>query len=226
MAALRDRDDPLPIHQHMPPIENRVKVLEVKRFQSAVYRMETSLERRRRCREQSGPDCNPSVSSTNATAPLSRIGLKAGMHGLDKAKVNQVILEASKGSKFHDNELRKDEQISKRISSMMDKLSKVTDSQKTASLKEADREIELLEKTRDLSHVVVHVDMDAFYAAVEMRDNPELRNVPMAVGSNGMLVNNSDLGSKLAFTMFRAPGSTSRYNFYISMQNIVVTEKC
>ena len=32
-----------------------------------------------------------------------------------------------------------------------------------------------LEKTRDLTRTIVHVDMDAFYAAVEMRDMPELR---------------------------------------------------
>ena len=31
--------------------------------------------------------------------------------------------------------------------------------------------------------------MDAFYAAVEMRDDPKLRDVPMAVGGEGMLVN-------------------------------------
>lgn len=29
---------------------------------------------------------------------------------------------------------------------------------------------------------IIHIDMDAFFAAVEMRDNPSLRNVPMAVG--------------------------------------------
>ena len=28
---------------------------------------------------------------------------------------------------------------------------------------------------RDLSRTIVHVDMDMFYAAVEMRDNPKLR---------------------------------------------------
>ena len=154
----------------------------------ALYTMETTSETHGRRIEQAGPDCNLSVNSISASAPLSRIGLKAGMQGLDKAKVNQIILEASKGSRFRDNELRKDEQISNRISSMMNKLSKVTDAQKAASLKEADREIELLEKTRDFSRVVIHVDMDAFYAAVEMRDKPELRNVPMAVGSIGMLV--------------------------------------
>lgn len=31
---------------------------------------------------------------------------------------------------------------------------------------------------------IIHIDMDAFYAAVEMRDRPELRNVPMAVGGS------------------------------------------
>src|SRR5688572_17276739 len=33
--------------------------------------------------------------------------------------------------------------------------------------------------------VVLHADMDAFYAAIEQRDHPELRGRPVAVGGDG-----------------------------------------
>lgn len=52
-----------------------------------------------------------------------------------------------------------------------------------------DNVIAVLEKNRNLSRIIVHVDMDAFYASVEIRDNPSLKDKPMAVGSLGMLVN-------------------------------------
>ncbi|XP_040197188.1 DNA polymerase kappa isoform X2 [Rana temporaria] len=79
-----------------------------------------------------------------------RMGLndnKAGMEGLDKEKINKIIMDATK----------------------------------------VDRMALELERRRDLNRVIVHVDMDAFYAAVEMRGNPELKEKPMAVGSMSML---------------------------------------
>ena len=32
---------------------------------------------------------------------------------------------------------------------------------------------------------IIHIDMDCFYAAVEMRDNPQYRDIPLAVGGDG-----------------------------------------
>ncbi len=31
---------------------------------------------------------------------------------------------------------------------------------------------------------IIHVDMDCFFAAVEMRDNPSLRDIPLAIGAS------------------------------------------
>ena len=31
---------------------------------------------------------------------------------------------------------------------------------------------------------IIHVDMDCFFAAVEMRDDPSLRDIPLAIGGS------------------------------------------
>lgn len=40
-----------------------------------------------------------------------------------------------------------------------------------------------LSSPKQVPRKIIHVDMDCFFAAIEMRDNPELRNVPLAIGS-------------------------------------------
>lgn len=53
----------------------------------------------------------------------------------------------------------------------------------------ARRVLQLLQQQqqRESGHVYVHLDMDMFFCAVEMRDDPSLRSQPMAVGSLSML---------------------------------------
>ncbi|KAM9331172.1 DNA polymerase kappa [Gastrophryne carolinensis] len=128
-----------------------------------------------------------------------RMGLndnKAGMEGLDKEKINKIIMDATKGSRFYDNELKKDQQVNQRIEKMLQQKALLTSTHINKAQIQVDRLALELERRRDLSRVIVHVDMDAFYAAVEMRDNPELKEKPMAVGSMSMLSTSNYLARK------------------------------
>ena len=41
-----------------------------------------------------------------------------------------------------------------------------------------------MEKEINLKRKIIHIDMDAFYASIEQRDNPEYRGKPIAVGGS------------------------------------------
>ncbi|MEZ4986666.1 MAG: hypothetical protein R2795_16780 [Saprospiraceae bacterium] len=38
----------------------------------------------------------------------------------------------------------------------------------------------------DFTRKIIHIDMDAFFASVEQRDNPSWRGQPIAVGGDGL----------------------------------------
>ncbi|XP_072288675.1 DNA polymerase kappa [Eucyclogobius newberryi] len=130
------------------------------------------------------------ATNVKGEAILSRMALndnKAGMEGLDRDKINAIIMETSKGSRFYENELKRDQQVNQRIEKMMQQKALITEVQLQKAYAKVEKMATEMEKRRDLSRVIVHVDMDAFYAAVEMRDCPELKDKPMAVGSMSML---------------------------------------
>lgn len=129
-------------------------------------------------------------STSTAEGFLSRMAIndnKAGMEGLDRDRINKIIMESSKGSKFYENELKREQQVNQRIEKMMLQKAQITEQKLKKAQAQVEKVAAELERSRDLSRVIVHVDMDAFYAAVEMRDCPELKDKPMAVGSNSML---------------------------------------
>ncbi|KAG2375431.1 hypothetical protein LR48_Vigan303s004600 [Vigna angularis] len=112
---------------------------------------------------------------------------KAGMEGVDKEKVQRVVYEMSKGSKYFQNEERKEAFINQKIQNLRIQCTKLTQADLAHYRKVADRRIVELEASRDLSRIWLHVDMDAFYAAVETLSNPTLQGKPMAVGSMSMI---------------------------------------
>ncbi|KIJ49550.1 hypothetical protein M422DRAFT_27916 [Sphaerobolus stellatus SS14] len=112
-------------------------------------------------------------------------GPSTGKAGLakDQTEINRIIAEASKGSKFYDNEKRKDAELTQKIARLLkerDGLMKDVDVGKVEAA--LDRTLVELEAKRDLSQYIVHVDMDAFYASVELLDNPKLKDKAYGVG--------------------------------------------
>ncbi|KRY92334.1 Coronin-like protein cor-1, partial [Trichinella pseudospiralis] len=112
---------------------------------------------------------------------------KAGMEGLDKEAINALIRQWSKGSRFYEHQLKRKRRIDERLKKMQALVEKMGPMEIHNSELKMDKVVAMLESNRDFTHTIFHVDMDAFFAAVEMRDNRSLRNIPMAVGSNSML---------------------------------------
>lgn len=117
---------------------------------------------------------------------------KAGLQGLDKEKINKIIHDASKGSSFETFQKHRQKKIDREIEMVLKKLSHMTELQKNSAKIEADKMAKELEKRRDLSKIIVHIDMDMFFAAVEIRDNPQLKDKPVAVGSAKSIVSTSN----------------------------------
>jgi len=109
---------------------------------------------------------------------------KAGL-STEQTEINRIIAEASKGSKFYENEKRKDEEVTTRIQHILqlrEHAIKGVDMGKVEQ--KVDHFLEAIERERDVTQSIVHVDMDAFYANVELLENPSLAGKPFGVRSH------------------------------------------
>ncbi|KAJ5496179.1 hypothetical protein N7463_008166 [Penicillium fimorum] len=107
---------------------------------------------------------------------------KAGQDSVDQQKVSEIIYNASKGSKFFNHEQDRDRNLTLKIEQILKEKARLDRLDLSSDLRRADEYLAELELSRDLSQHVIHVDCDAFFAAVEELDRPELKTVPMAVG--------------------------------------------
>lgn len=109
---------------------------------------------------------------------------KPGQDGVDQDKVNHIIYQASEGSKYFENEKKKDIELTAKIIKTQEKAKSILQNSNGLSVDERriDEKIAIIEADIDLSQYIMHIDCDAFYASVEELDRPELKDVPMGVG--------------------------------------------
>ncbi|KAF7942352.1 hypothetical protein EAE99_000402 [Botrytis elliptica] len=107
---------------------------------------------------------------------------KSGQDSVDQSKVSEIIYNASKGSKYFNHEEERDKTLTVKIERILKKKAELEKLDLAHDRRRADTTIAELELTRDLTQTIVHIDCDAFYAAVEELDRPELKNVPFSVG--------------------------------------------
>ncbi|KAL2163644.1 hypothetical protein VTH06DRAFT_5702 [Thermothelomyces fergusii] len=125
------------------------------------------------------------AATDHASLKYSLLGpslTKAGQDSVDQSKVSEIIYNVSKGSKFFNHEEARDRSLTAKIEAILDKKRQLETLDLSRELRAADSLLAQLEQSRDLSQHIVHVDCDAFYAAVEQLDQPGLKDVPFAVG--------------------------------------------
>ena len=112
---------------------------------------------------------------------------KGGMANLNVEVINKIIMETSGNSAYTAKQLKSDARVDLQVEEMRRKLARADEGKRRAArLAVAHRTAEL-ERSRRLDRVCAVIDFDMFYAAVEIRDRPELASKPVAVGGVGMI---------------------------------------
>jgi DNA polymerase kappa len=116
---------------------------------------------------------------------------KAGLGNLqDGDKIARTVAEAARGGRFYENEARKEAELVEHVKSVRERV-RLAPSHSAA----ADAALAQAESERQTGNerVIVCVDFDCFFSAVEALDNPALRGKPHAVGGgkNGVLSTSS-----------------------------------
>ena len=111
------------------------------------------------------------------------------MDDIDKDAIARKIHEINKDNAHYKKQLVKTEKAIEKGKKLQKKIVRHKQNEKLYKqyAGEAKGLIGDLERERDLTRTWFHIDMDMYYAAVEIRDRPSLADKPIAIGSMAMI---------------------------------------
>ena len=106
---------------------------------------------------------------------------KAGMDSdeTEKSRQSEIVYEMSKNSHYFQRAAHLDEKNKHKIEVMARGMASITEAQRQICRSQYEKYALELEARRDLERICCVIDMDMFFAAVEIRDAPHLKDLPV-----------------------------------------------
>ncbi|EOD08251.1 putative DNA repair protein DNA polymerase, kappa [Emiliania huxleyi CCMP1516] len=112
---------------------------------------------------------------------------KGGMTDINRGKINEIIAQLSQSSAYTAKLLKSDRRVDETVALLQQKLQRSDEGARRSAAAVVARQVAALEASRRADRCCAVIDFDMFYAAVEIRDRPELADKPVAVGGIGMI---------------------------------------
>ncbi|CAI2364350.1 unnamed protein product [Moneuplotes crassus] len=114
-------------------------------------------------------------------------------------RVESLIAKASEGMEYYRVQQKREEATKKRLENYKLKIQEAQADEKVMeeSSEKAEEKIREFRKEIDTSRVWLHAHIDWFYASIEERENPDLKNKPFGIGDRNVINNVNKLAADL-----------------------------
>eukprot|EP00977_Amphora_coffeiformis_P029501 scaffold41089_cov176-Amphora_coffeaeformis.AAC.1 len=137
-----------------------------------------------------GAPTKTNEAASTASALVIAASDKAGMDGIDREKINQIILRESGNSLFIQQQRKRDEKVNERIADLKEKLAQALPGCFQDLTQQLDLEEPGILAQRPTRSTAVVVDMDSYYMSCELLSRPDLKDRPACVGRGMILTSN------------------------------------